>query len=154
MKKLLLLPLLWLISSCVERKVDVDPYLAGNHELRRLSSIERKTPSTLSASYFLFWGSMSGKGESSESYVGFSWKNKSNEYVLSRVESSKVRLKFEQKTDRPYVTFGYDPVIISKRTNDVNANLAWIVSSEIDYIVIHCKESDYSPDFNAQDINP
>jgi len=158
MKKLFLLLFIATLSSCINTKEiaknDIDPYLKGNHELRRLSQLERKTPSTLSASYFLFWGSASAKGESIQSYIGFAWENHLGEYVLSKVETTNIRIKFDEKANIPYVTFGYNGEELAVYQYDVPAQLSFIVSNRLHYVVIHCREQDYMPEYNIQNINP
>lgn len=144
------------LTSCIGEadKKPFDKYLGGKYTLRKLSQQERKTPGSISGDYFLFWGSLSGNGESTERYVGFSWLSKDGEYIMSKVDAENIRIKFDNSAT-PYVTFGYTEMIaLACDESSIQSKLSWLVSNNIDYMVIHCKESDYLQDINIKSINP
>lgn len=145
-----------LLFSCNwdKEQKDFERYFKGNKELRRISQQEVKTPQTFSASYFLFFGSAESSGGDKINYIAFSWKNADGEYVLSKVPIEKTRIKFDENAKTPYITFGYNDEPWVGNEQSVNADINHQIEINIDYIVIHCRESDYSPNINTQNINP
>jgi len=155
MKKLIFPLLLVVLCSCnfEKEKADFNKVFAGNHELRRLSKQEKTIPSSFSADYFLFFGGASGKGEEKIPSIAFSWKSNNDEYILSRVELRNVRIKFDESTKVPYVTFGYDDDEYQNTMGNANNQINNEVEYRFRYIVIHCKSADYSPNINIQNID-
>lgn len=155
MKLLFIILAALVLCSCNfdKEKADFNKVFAGNHELRRLSKQEKTIPSTFSADYFLFFGSASGKGESKIPSVAFSWKSNNDEYILSRVDLSKVRIKFDEKAAIPYVTFGYEDEEYINTNGHANNNINDEVETRFRYVTIHCKSADYSPSVNVQNID-
>lgn len=130
---------------------EFNSFYGGHHDLRKFSSQEIKTASSASASYFLFWGSASFKGEESSAIIAFSWKSNNGEYILSKIPMSKVRVKFDNNKTAPYVTFSIDKFAF------MNSGLAdecveSTMNYKLNYVIIHCKESDYPTDININDI--
>lgn len=157
MKKLILLALVAICAcSCINSEdysKELNEVFSGKHELRRLTNIDVNTSSSISASYFLFWGSAQAKGESSNQFVAFSWRLKNGEYVFSKVNPENIRLIFDNKISTPYITFGYNPELMyGVDGKPVNSNIPYLVQYQISYIVIHCKESDYTKKININDL--
>lgn len=143
-----------LLFSCdwkPEQK-DFETFFKGNHELRKLSQSEKETYA-ISGSYFLFWGSVQG-GNSSVKYIGFSWKSINDEYILSQIPVEKVRIKFDENAKIPYITFGYSPDAWVGQTSTVDSHVGNVIETDINYIIIHCKQSDYTSDVKTNEINP
>lgn len=150
MKKLIWIPLLCLFGcEAIDKQIkECNDFYGGRHLLRKFSSQEKVTPSSASASYFLVWGSASYKGEEKESYIAFSWKSKTGEYILSKVPMEKVRVKFDNSAKVPYVTIS----ISGCEGNNPNNDLLYIMEYRLNYVVVHCKETDYPTDINVNDL--
>jgi hypothetical protein len=117
---------------------------SGNHELRKLK-VNKETNSEWNASYFLIGGSASGKTVS-DTKVSFSWKLNNNEYIISDIALDKIRLVLDDSVKNPYIKFKY------KNTNVNIDDIQLVIDYYIDYIVVHCKESDFPVELNINDL--
>jgi hypothetical protein len=153
MKKLLMVAVMaTVLSSCIDEHKDIDKIFSGNHELRRLDYLDIKHPANFGASYFLLFAHASGSGESTEQYISFSWKLKNGEYVLSKVPMEQIRVKFEASAVKPYISFGYNLETIQLGGRSANSMIPYIVKYGMDYVVVHCRESDYKPKIEINNI--
>lgn len=140
-----------LFSSCEsgeKMKKEFNEYYSGKHELRKFSSQERTTASSMSASYFLFWGSASGKGEEKVTYIALSWKNNKGEYILSKIPMEKVRVKFDESVTTPYITLSIEYDYRQKADEDVT----YVMEYRLNHIVVHCKSKEYPTDISINDL--
>lgn len=117
---------------------------SGNHELRKLK-VNKETNSEWNASYFLIGGSASGK-TLSDTKVSFSWKLNNNEYIISDIRLNKIRLVLDDSVKNPYIKFKY------KNTNVDIDNIQLVIDYYIDYVVVHCKESDFPVELNINEL--
>lgn len=158
MKKLFILILVPFIMSCTDTSLkgelakSFNSFYEGNHTLRKFSSQEMKTASSASASYFLFWGSADYKGEGKTTVIAFSWQSKNGEYILSKIPMNKVRVKFDNQNKPPYVTFSIDKYAYMSY-DLADESVDYTLQYKLNYVIIHCKESDYPTDVNINDIN-
>ena len=157
MKKLIILILAPFILSCQSANADGDDaksfnqFYEGKHNLRKFSSQEMKTAATASASYFLFWGSAQYKGDEKNTVIAFSWQSKNGEYILSKIPMSKARVRFDNQDKSPYITFSIDKYAFRGKRN-ADETVEETINYYLNYVVIHCKESDYPTDVNINDI--
>lgn len=151
MKKLLYLLLtVTLFSSCVKQK-DVDhaynTAFAGKHDLRKLN-VKSTTTKQISASYFLIAGSLSGS-ETTSVKVRFYFKNYRGEFQFVETSLRTIDIQIEDSIIVPYITFVYIPDPNMGYGTDpryINDHESW------SRIIIHCKESDFQPDININDL--
>lgn len=156
MKKLLYLLLtVTLFSSCVKQK-DVDHaknvVMAGKHELRKFN-VKSSNIKESSASYFLIMGSFSSK-ETNDVKVRFYFLNYKGEYQFAESPLTNITIRIENVVV-PYITFDYsDPNYVADKfvpSTEVST-VSRYVSKGYFKIIIHCKESDFQPDININDL--
>lgn len=154
MKKLLMVLLAVVcLTSCTVTPVPsrITPALAGEHTLRKFNK-DTYVSSSWSASYFLIFGSAHGK-EKEERRIAFSWLSNDSTYIYSTVTLDKVRIKFDNQAEEPYVTFyNLESSDGGNWEPNPNTDMQEIMDGYIGHIVIHCRPEDYSKDVNLNQL--
>jgi len=110
--------------------------LQGEHMLRRFK-VKTTTESRWSASYFLIAGGAGG-GTFTETAVSFSFQLPDSTYAMAVLPFQKIRVKIDSTITEPYVTFRWDRSSVE--------SISYIMSYEVQYMVVHCKEEDFPMD--------
>ena len=151
MRKLILLAsgiitMMLLLSSCQMNKFDEHEYLlSGKHELRKFNVKESAT-TTSRGSWFLVVGSYESQTKT-ESKVRFYFKTRNDEYVFKELDFEKVVLKIDSTAKVPYVKFYWNNCGCGYHPNDMQ-----IYERAITRAVIYCKEEDFAPEININDL--
>ena len=133
------------LSSCGEaKKSKTELIFEGQHELRKFN-VKTEEGTRWSASYFLIGGGGSGYSYT-DTKVTFAWKMNTGEYALSELRMAKIRVKIDSTIQNPYITFRWSATR-HERT------LEHLMSSNVNYIVVHCKEEDFPSDVNISELN-
>lgn len=117
--------------------------LSGKHELRKFNVKSTKN-SESSGSWFLVIGSYSSK-TTEESKIRFYFKTIDDEYVFKEMDFNKVNIKIDSLATIPYVKFYWKYCGASTTGNS-------IYESAITRAVIHCREEDFQPEININDL--
>ncbi len=107
-----LIPVIFMVSACTPVKAEGPTktmrFFEGKHQLQRLvqySSLDSKIDG--SGFFFLGVGAGAVSGETKTNYsVKFAWKsNVDDSYIISSVPLERVRVRFDEKIEIPYVEF-------------------------------------------------
>jgi len=142
-----------LIHSCKSRETvdEMSELLEGQHKLRKLN-IRNSQESSLSGSFFLGIGSVSGSSSTIEK-VKFSWELPNGQFAISTFETSKIRIEFDSTVLEPLIRFELkDNRGYVRRFNLDYVNDSYGFYHQIKYVVIFCKEEDYIIDLNLNDL--
>lgn len=151
MKKLAIILLAFIVSSCGEMREDkkeqtyFEKEFSGKHTLRSFK-VRESSQSSFSASYFLIFGGASGSSEQMTK-VRFAWKMNSGTYAISEIEANRIRVAFNDTIQTPYITF------YSKYPDwDEDLNSVMDRINQIGYITVYCKEEDFPMEINLNQL--
>lgn len=125
MKDLLVI-LSLILFSCKADVSNSGEILEGDHYLRKLND-------TSSNSYFLV--NECSYDKYTQTKLSFSFKLSDGSYAMATLPLYKIRLKFYDFIDTPYVIF--------KWTYGISPDIQYIMDNHVIYMVVHCKESDF-----------
>jgi len=146
-KTLLILAFSLLITSCTnEQPKDEDSecyrLLSGKHELRKLN-VKNTTTTTESGCYFLIVGSYSSQ-TTEKAKARFYFLSINNEYIFKEMDLEKVIIKTDSSVQTPYVKFYFN---IADYYSEYE-----IYEQCITRAVIYCKEEDFAPEINIDEL--
>jgi hypothetical protein len=110
--------------------------LKGEHLLRKFK-VKTTTEERWSGSYFLIGGSAGG-GTFTDTEVSFSFQLPDSTYAMATLPYQSIRVKLDSNIVEPFVTFRWD--------KSGNANIAYMMYYDVQYMVVHCKEEDFPMD--------
>ena len=84
----------------------VPKFLTGEHSLRKMTS-DKVTSAKTSGGFFLFSGNFNSSSKT-EMTVRFAWKMDNDTYILSSLPLEKVRVKINNETKMPTISFGLE----------------------------------------------
>lgn len=136
-----------LLSSCDGDKPDPTAYekvLGGEHELRKFN-VKTENSHVTHGSYFLLMGSYTSR-DVSETNVRFYFKNHRGEYQFMELSLEDVNIKTDSTVSEPFVKFFWN-----ENGHDEDE---WRMMYQYDVtgVVIHCKEEDFQPEININDL--
>lgn len=138
-----------LVSCCLfscssETKTnEYEQLLSGKHELRKFN-VKSTTKTQSNGCWFFVVGSYSSK-TTQESKIRFYFKTIKGEYVFKEMEFNKVNIKIDSSANNPYVKFYW-----KNRGSVYSGNL--IYENAITRAVIYCKEEDFQPEININEL--
>lgn len=144
--KILFLLITLFFTSCEPKKEKCSKLcqeIKGEHRLRTFN-VFNETTKSWSTNYFLIM-SNSGGSERTETKVKFSWLNNKNQYIISELPISKIRVEINDTIENPIVKFRWIPTL-----NDIEYAFK---RGYIEYMVIICKEEDYPININIKDLS-
>ena len=141
-----------LIHSCKSRETvdEMSELLEGQHKLRKLN-IRNSQESSLSGSFFLGTGSISGSSSTIEK-VQFSWELPNGQFAISVFETSKIRIEFDSTAVEPIIRFELKNVKHNRLFDLDKINHEYEFYWQIKYVVVVCREEDYIIDVDINKI--
>lgn len=146
---ILLLGIIFLVLSCIPNSEykEINKIYGDKYELRKFNV---KTGSTTESSgyFFVIVGGYDSKTmESTNARMYF--KNYKGQYEFLEMPLNKVQIKTDTLVTIPYITFDYTKdSFYDMRMNDSDNNYYLPYMK----IIIHCKESDFMPEININDL--
>ncbi len=144
----ILMVIVFEFPSCqFESKQNRDIYqkvLGGKHDLRKFN-VKTTTSQNVSAWYFLVMGGYSASTYN-RSLVRFYFLNYKGEYQLKEMPLNQVNIKIDTSANKPFVKFYYN---ITGRSEEQWGNM---YDFDVTKAVIYCKESDFQPEININDL--
>jgi len=139
--------ILFIASSCRDSNKNnaYENVLGGKHELRKFN-VKTLNQTSSSGYYFLVAGGYSSETVEN-SVVRFYFKNYRDEYQLLEMPITKVNVKIDSTTIKPYVKFYWS----EEGRYGVNE---WqkMYERSITRAVIFCRDSDFQPEINIDDL--
>lgn len=123
------------IEECVQM-------LYGNHELRRFN-IRSSEITKSSGTWFLVSGSYNSETKE-DSKIRFYFKTIRGEYIFKELDFNNVIIKIDSLAENPYVRFYWSKCESYPTTE--------IYEKAITRAVIYCKDEDFSPEVNINDL--
>ena len=120
---------------------ETERLLNGKHELRKFN-IKSSTETSSGGWWFIITGAYSSKTISEQS-VRFYFKAVNGEYILKEMPLNKVNIKIDSTANIPYVKFYY---------KDYNFHGHDIYDYSITRVVIYCKDDDFRPEININEL--
>lgn len=149
MKKLLLLFIsIFLLLSCGdsnENKIDAQKEVLGGKHLLRKFNVKTTTTTSSSGAFFLVVGGYSSY-TTEQSIVRFYFLNYNGEYQLMEKYLNDVNIKIDSTVKEPYVKFYWIKRI--RTINEFNS----MYNNDVTRVVIYCKDSDFQPELNINDL--
>ncbi len=141
-----------LIQSCTSGETvdEMSELLEGQYRLRKLN-IKNSQQSSLSGSFFLGTGSISGSSSTIEKFQ-FSWELPNGQFAISAFETSKIRIEFDSTYVEPTIRFELKNVRNNRFFDLDRINHEYYFYSQIKYVIVVCREEDYIIDFNLNDL--
>ncbi len=127
-----------LLQACgkgKETESELSPILSGNHELRRFS-VRESTVST--GGFFLLFGSYRSDEIMT---VKFAWKSLDDEYIISELPISKIRVKIDSTIAVPYIKFRWS---VNGMYVNKYSDMESVFRNNIIYAVVVCKDEDWA----------
>lgn len=137
-------------AKCKRLNAERDEMFGGKYPLKRINV--KETDIKTSTGWFFLVGGRYSSEETTEVKIRLYFKNYRGEYTFLEMPFDNVRIKTEQYIGTPYIRFTSVPKIDRSDTyedNDFDRLLRWYGR---DGIVIHCKESDFTPEININDL--
>ena len=134
--------------SSQQSKQSISLLFGGKHELKRFNILDSKG-TYLHGSFFLGTGSIDG-GTYETQKVSFCWKDHNGQYVVSKIDPSKIKVEIDSSLQTPYITFEGDfyPGESNVDTVDVNDSFR----EYMNIIIVHCNEKDFQTDININSL--
>jgi hypothetical protein len=138
-----------LVSCCLfscgnEKKLnEYEQLLSGKHELRKFN-VKTTNKTESSGCWFFVVGSYSSK-TTEESKIRFYFMTIKGEYVFKEMDFNKVNVKIDSTAKIPYVKFYW------KNYGSTYSGNA-IYEHSITRAVIYCKEEDFQPEININEL--
>ena len=145
MKYLIILLLSTLLISCSPTE-EVQKAMNHRNTLRKLNVSTTTTKS--SSAYFLLIGGGYSSHESTNTTVRFYFLNWKDEYQLMERPLTNVNIKIDSTVTEPYVTFEWSGM----ESSNVPEMRSDIYEWHVRRATIHCKDSDFQPDININDL--
>lgn len=128
---------------------ELNKVFEGMHELKAMaySGTSSKSSGSISGFFIFGFGGIGGSVESSSfPTVSFAWKDNrsgANDYIISTLPLNKIRIKINDKIQKPYVLFRWT----TKSYVDKNyiSSLEEAIIKNILYVVINCREEQWNP---------
>lgn len=130
MKDLLTLIISLSSFGCEVSQTNAGELLAGQHYLGQLNEGESED------SYFLV--NDNPNGIYTETKLSFSFQVSDGSYAMATLPLNKIRVKFYEEIETPYVTFRWTP--------SVSTDVQYIMDNFVTYMVVYCKEKDFPMD--------
>ena len=122
---------------------EYEQLLSGKHELRKFN-IKSTTTTESSGCWFFVVGSYSSK-TTEESKIRFYFKTIKDEYIFKEMSFDKVIIKIDSTATIPYVKFYWN------NYGEAYNGYA-IYENAITRAVIYCKEEDFQPEININEL--
>jgi hypothetical protein len=123
--------------------------LGGEHALRKMAE-RTDINSTLSGSFFLFLGDVSGSTKTNLS-VKFAWKmNDGSTWAISSLPIEKIRVRFDEKAVTPTIRFRWMPYGFS----DAQPETQDLMEQSVKYALLTVREKDWPVGVNLPLNNP
>jgi hypothetical protein len=129
-------------ATAIENSKRYNEILGGEHELRKFN-IKTTTSSSSSAWFFVVAGGYSSR-EVSETKIRFYFKNYRGEFEFMEKNFDEVNIKIDNTVIIPFVKF-YWNVIGGGAENS-------IYKYNVTKVILYCKESDFQPEININDL--
>lgn len=131
-------------NNDIPYKSGKEKVFGGKHELRRI--VTKANSSQSGTGFFLFTiGVYSSNGESKD-MVYFAWKEKlSGDYIISKIEMTKIRVRIDESVRIPYVEFSKEPHLNSSSTYKYMEKPSYYIENCMNYVRIVCKEKHWRP---------
>jgi len=121
-----------------------DTILSGKHELRKFN-VKDITSTSSRATFFLLCGTYSSETIQSTE-VRFYFKNYNNEYQLMIKPITSVNIKIDNSVTIPYIKFYWNS------GDHYYTDIFSIYDECITKVVIYCKDSDFIPEININNL--
>lgn len=117
----------------------------GEHALHKMAE-RTETESKISGGFFLLVGGLSGNSETKVS-VKFAWlMNDKQTYALSSLPLEKIRVRFDEDTSTPTITFHWLPLWFNSCID--RNNIQGTISERVNYAVITTRAKDWPQEVN------
>lgn len=133
-----------LFSCSNKNKVnEYEQLLSGKHELRKFNV--KSTTNTQSSGYWFFVVGSYNSKTIEESKIRFYFMTINGEYVFKEMNFNKVNVKIDSTARIPYIKFYWKNLGSSYSGNAIYENA-------ITRAVIYCKEEDFQPEININEL--
>lgn len=140
MKTLIIICSFLLCIACENKSIKAKPDMA-KHELRKFN-VKNSISGHSSAWYFLVAGGYES-GLTEKTTIRFYYKNCNGEFQFLDLPLTDVRIKIDT-VEKPYAIFNME--YASVKCTSVKYDF------EVNYVTIHCKEQDFQPEININDL--
>lgn len=122
----------------------------GQFELKKFNVYDSKGQ-WLHGSFFFGIGSIDG-GTTDDHMVSFCWKDRNNEFIVTKIKVEDIKVKVETGLTKPYVTFigHFHPDYFPDVIDTLNLNVSF--QEFMTMIVVHCNEQDFQTDVNINSL--
>lgn len=121
----------WVESG--QKTTSITKTLRGKHKLRKLNTMVDSRTST--QGWFLLVAGGYGRNSSNRKMLYFAWQNNNNEYVISKLPLTKIRVVLKDNIKNPYIKFEWKDRIWT----EANKYMERVFDVYVLYAIVYCR---------------